>query len=73
MKQYTPLPGRTPPQANIVCREDYKLHFSLTEFRDNEYHLTIAKYIPEIGWTTQNFFLTPNELDLIRTELNGTR
>ena len=73
MKQYTPQAGRTPPLANIVDREDYKLHISLKEFRDNEFHLTIAKYIPEHGWTTQNFFLTHNELDLIRIEMNGTR
>jgi len=69
----TPQPGRTPPQANIVNRDDYKLHWNLSEFRPSEYNLQIQKYIPEHGWTSQSFFLTEEELELIRKVMNGTR
>lgn len=72
MQQFITLQaGRTPPAANVVDRADYKLNWNLTEFRANEYHLSIARYIPEHGWTNQSYFLTAEELNTIRTILNG--
>lgn len=69
-KYVTPAPGRT-PRGNIVNRADYRLDIRLQEFRDNEYMLTIDKFIPETGWCEQKFFLTPDELELIRQQING--
>lgn len=65
-KYVTPHPGRTPPEPNIVNREDYKLNFLVREFRPNEYQLSIEKFIPETGWTQQQFFLTETELNSIK-------
>lgn len=74
MQQFvTPHPGRTPPEANIVNRKDYKLDFAVTEFRPNEYVLTIDKFIPEYGWMSQQYFLTSAELQRVQTALNGVK
>jgi hypothetical protein len=72
MQRYlTPAPGRT-PSANVVDRPDYKLNFQLTEFRPDEYLLSIEKFIPETGWCEQKFFLTQEELTSIRQAINGS-
>jgi hypothetical protein len=70
-KYVTPAPGRT-PRGNIINRADYRLDIQLQEFRASEYMLTIEKFIPETGWTRQQFFLTPDELDLVRQQINGS-
>lgn len=71
-KYVTPAPGRT-PRGNIVNRADYGLDIRLQEFREDQYMLTIDKFIPETGWRSQNFFLTPDELELIRQQINARR
>ena len=68
----TPQPGRT-PGANITDRADYKLDIALQEFRQNEYLLTIKRWIPETKWTEQKFFLTPEELVRLQDQLDGAR
>jgi hypothetical protein len=65
----TPQPGRT-PGPNIVDRPDYKLNVQLTEFRQNEFLLSINKFIPETGWCEQKFFLTPEELVRIQDAIS---
>jgi hypothetical protein len=73
MQQYvTPAPGRTPAKGNIVNRTDYKLDFNLTEFRPSEFVLTIETFIPEHGWISKQFFLTPDELVRVQSALNAT-
>ena len=72
----TPKPGQTPPRwvapkGNIVDREDYKLDFNVKEFRQNQYVLTIESFIPEHGWVSKQFFLTPEELVRIQDALNA--
>jgi hypothetical protein len=71
-KYITPAPGRTPSKGNIVNRPDYKLDFNLTEFRQNQYVLTIDTFIPEHGWISKQFFLTPEELVRVQSALDGT-
>ena len=75
MQRYvTPAPGRwTPPKGNIVDREDYKLDFNLKEFRQNQYVLTIEKFIPEHGWIAQQYFLSPEELVRIQSVLDASK
>ena len=71
MQQYvTPHPGRT-PGANIVNRLDYKLNFDIKEFRQNQYVLTIDTFIPEHGWISKQYFLTPEELVRVQEAING--
>jgi hypothetical protein len=73
MQKYTTTqPGRTPPAANVVNREDYQLAVNLSEFRPGEYHLRVARYTPETGWATMNIFLTPDELESVRAAINGS-
>lgn len=77
-KFVTPAPGRTAqrwqaPKGNIVDREDYKLDFNLKEFRQNQYVLTIEKFIPEHGWVSQQFFLDPEELARIQSILDAAQ
>ena len=69
----TPHPARTPPEANIVNRSDYKLDFAVTEFRTGEYVLTIDKFIPEYGWISQQYFLDAAELARVQTALNAPK
>lgn len=69
----TPAPGRTPPKEMIVNRDDYKLNFDLKEFRQNQYVLTIEKFIPEHGWQAQQFFITPEELARIQAAIDVTQ
>ena len=76
-KFITPAPGRTPerwvaPRGNITNREDYKLDVQVKEFRQNQYVLTIESFIPEHGWVTKQFFLTPEELVRVQHALNAT-
>ena len=74
MQPYTvPLPGRTPPKANIIDKADYKLDMKVTEFRPEQFVLTIDKFIPEHGWISQQYFLTPEELARVQTALNGVK
>jgi len=68
----TPQPGRA-PGANIVNRADYKLDVQLTEFRPQEYLFSINRYMPETAWQRQQFFLTLDELNEIRKQLNESR
>ena len=71
MKYYTPHPGRTPrTKGNITNRDDYKLDVNLKEFRQNQYVLTIEKFIPEHGWVSDQYFLTPEELVRIQDVLS---
>lgn len=69
----TPHPGRTPPKANIVDRQDYKLDIAVTEFRPEQFVLTIDKFISEHGWISQQYFLTPAELERVQSALNGIK
>ena len=68
----TPHPGRTPAKANIIDNSNYKLDMKVTEFRPEQFVLTIDKFIPEHGWISQQYFLTPEELDKIKKVLNDT-
>ena len=71
-KYVTAAPGRT-PRGNIVNRADYRLDIQLRLFRSEQYMLTIDKFIPETGWVEQKFFLTPDELELVRQQINARR
>jgi hypothetical protein len=52
MQRYTvPHPGRTPPEPNIVNREDYKMHIVKREWSPGEHEILIERWIPETGWT----------------------
>lgn len=68
----TPHPGRT-PSANIVNRADYKLDIAVTEFRPEQFVLTIDKFIPEHGWCSQQYFLDAAELARVQSALNGVK
>lgn len=72
MQRYvTPAPGRwSPPKGNITNRDDYKLDVKLTEYQQNQYVITIERFIPESGWTTQQYFLDPEELARIQDILS---
>ena len=73
MQQYvTPHPGRTPPEANIVNRADYKLDVKVKEFRQNQYVLTIDTFITEHGWISKQYFLDAQELARVQSALNAT-
>ena len=70
-KYITPAPGRwTPPQGNITNREDYKLDVKLHEYKQNQYVITIERFIPEYGWSTQQYFVDPEELVKIQDILS---
>ena len=69
---YTPAAGRS-PAANIIDRADYKLDFNLKEFRQNQYVLTIEKFIPEHGWIAQQYFLSPEELVRVQSALDASK
>jgi hypothetical protein len=73
-KFVTPHPGRTPAQkGNIVNREDYKLDVQVKEFRQNQYVLTIDSFIPEHGWISKQYFLTPEELVRVQHALDASK
>lgn len=73
MQKYTtPAPGRTPTRGNIVNRTDYKLDIKCVEFRPGEHVLTIDTFIPEHGWISRQYFLTPAELAKVQLVLDGT-
>lgn len=57
--------------GNIVNQDDYKLNVSLQELRNENWQLTIRRYIQNYGWTELELFLTPAELALIRNQING--
>lgn len=70
MQKYTtPAPGRTPPQPNIVNREDYKMHIMKREYAPNEYEILIERWIPETGWTRTQILCNTDELKKIRLAL----
>jgi hypothetical protein len=70
-KYVTPAVGRwTPPKGNITNRDDYKLDITVKEFRQNQYVITIEKFIPEHGWIAQQFFVDPEELAKIQDILS---
>jgi hypothetical protein len=69
----TPHPGRTPPEANIVNRSDYKLDFTVSEFRTGEYVLTIDSFIPEHGWISKQYFLDAAELARVQAVINAPK
>ena len=63
MQQYvTPQPGRTPPQANITDRDDYKLDVKVNRLDQNQYMVKVSRWIPERGWHDIKLFLDPEEL-----------
>ena len=68
----TPHPGRT-PGPNVVDREDYKLDVKLTEFKPEQYQLTIKRWIPENGWQHYEYFLTPEELKAVQQSINASK
>ena len=68
----TPHPGRT-PGPNIINNANYKLDMKVTEFRPEQFVLTIDKFIPEHGWISQQYFLTPEELARVQSALNGVK
>jgi hypothetical protein len=57
--------------ANIIDRSDYKLKVTLNEFRPNEYHLEIAKFVPELEWKVESFFLTKDEFKRLQKAIIG--
>lgn len=62
MNRYvTPAAGRT-PGANIADTDHYKLDIELTELRNENWQLTISRWIPESAWTRLELFLTNDEL-----------
>lgn len=72
MQQFvTPLPGRTP--GYITNKDWYKLQVTVVELPDQQQHLTIRRWTPEQGWQRTELFLTPDELELFRQAINGTR
>jgi hypothetical protein len=70
-RSLTPARGRTPP-ANIIDSDHYKLAFELVELRNENWQLTVSRWIPETGWTKMELFLTNDELESIRNQINGT-
>jgi len=72
MQPYTVLaPGRTPPKANIIDNENYKLDMKVKEFRPEQFVLTIDKFIPEHGWISQQYFLDASELARVQKAINA--
>ena len=66
MQPYTtPAPGRTPPQPNIVNRDDYKMHILKRQYHDGEWEISIERWIPETGWTRTQILCSHDELDKI--------
>ena len=67
----TPEAGRTPAKPNVVNTDWYKLDITLRPVPINktETELKIRRWTPEVGWTTMNLFLSPEELNIIRQEL----
>lgn len=72
MRYVTPAPGRT-QGANIVDRAEYKLDMKVAEFRPEQFVLTIETFISEHGWTSRQYFLTPDELDRVQNALNAIK
>lgn len=58
-----------PLLANIVNQEDYRLNVELTELRNNNWQLTIRRYIKGYGWTELELFLTDDELARVRKQI----
>lgn len=67
----TPAPGRVP--GYITNKDWYKLQVSVCELSDGQQHLTIGRWTPEQGWQRTELFLTPDELELFKQALDGTR
>ena len=65
----TPLPGRTSPLGNITNNDAYKLDIRVVEYDQNMYQIVIRRWIPEHGWTRQEFFVDPEELVRIKDAL----
>lgn len=61
--------GGQPGLGNIVDEEHYKLDVRLTELRNENFQLTIERWIPETGWTKLELFLTLPELHRIQKSL----
>lgn len=55
--------------GNIVDEEHYKLDVRLVELRNENFQLTIERWIPETGWTKLELFLTLPELQRIQKSL----
>jgi hypothetical protein len=80
MQQYTvPLPGRSPlkkaPEfANIVDTDWYKLDIKLDRVptAQDEYHLQLKRWTPEVGWVNMQLFMTETELARFRRTLGIT-
>lgn len=70
-KYVTPAAGRT-PGANIADTDHYKLDIELTELRNENWQLTISRWIPETGWQHIELFLTNDELAQVRKQIDGT-
>ena len=68
----TPQAGRT-PGANIVDAAHYKLAVEVQELRNENWQLTVSRWIPETGWRKMELFLTNDELELIRKQINGVK
>jgi len=71
-KYVTPAPGRT-SRTRIIQREDYQLDVKVTSVVGNQWRLQILRYIPETNWTTTEFYLTDDELELFKQSLNAGR
>ena len=68
-KYVTPAPGRTPSDPKVIDREDYKLHVTVKEYRPEEYHVEIRRFMMDSGWHTTQFFLTAEELSRLQSAL----
>jgi hypothetical protein len=70
MQQYvTPQPGRTPPEPNIVNRDDYKMHILKRQYHDGEWEILIERWIPETGWTRTQILCDTEHLAKIQAVL----
>jgi hypothetical protein len=56
--------------GNIVDEEHYKLDVRVTELRNENFQLSIERWIPETGWTKLELFLTDAELKRIQKALS---
>ena len=66
MQEYiTPQAGRTPPQPNIVNRDDYKMHILKRQYHDGEWEISIERWIPETGWSRTQILCDTEHLEKI--------
>jgi hypothetical protein len=55
----------------ITNKEDYKLEVELHPAKHGQHRLVISRWIDGYAWTHTELYLTPEELDQLRSALQG--